>query len=385
VAGGGAPTARRALGAGALVALAAAWRPDFAVYGGAGALVALTVRAGAGVAPARRRAASAVATCFAAAVVLSLVAYAPFAAAAGPGRLADRLVALAFRDHDYWTLPFPLGYHGPLHGWPPGTLAGDLRDALRFYVPLLSLVGVGVAALGLALRGRRASPTAAGLLAFALGAVLYLRSRPDVVHVQLLVVILAALLPLTVTGLWGAGRGDRAAATALAAASAAVFALIGVDAVANRVSALVSPPELAALHAPGADGVEVPPAEARALARAVALVRARVPPGEPIYVAPRRSDLVKLNDPLVYVLADRDNAGGEDFGLLAGDAAQRGIVARLERARPRVVVRWTDPVSSAREPNRRGVPSGSRRLDDYLAAHYRLLERLYHYDVLVLR
>jgi hypothetical protein len=155
--------------------------------------------------------------------------------------------------------------------------------------------------------------------------------------------------------------------------------------VANRVSALVSPPELAALHAPGADGVEVPPAEARALARAVALVRARVPPGEPIYVAPRRSDLVKLNDPLVYVLADRDNAGGEDFGLLAGDAAQRRIVARLERARPRVVVRWTDPVSSAREPNRRGVPSGSRRLDDYLAAHYRLLERLYHYDVLVLR
>jgi hypothetical protein len=389
VAGGGRPGPRRAAGAGALVALAAAWRPDFAVYGGAGVLVTLALRGG-------WRPALA---CLGTAVLLSLVAYAPFAAAAGPGRLADRLVALAFRDHAYWSLPFPLHYHGPLRGWPPGALAGDLRHALRFYLPLLSVVGVGAAALGLALRGRRPSPAAAGLLAFALGGVLYLRSRPDVVHVQLPLVILAALLPLTAIGGWkaggrwgawrapegGAAQGAGAVRHAVAAVAVLAFALVGVNAVANRVSALVDPPTLASLHAPGADGVEVPPAEARALDRVVALVRARVPPGEPIYVAPRRADLIKVNDPLVYVLADRANAGGEDFGLLAGDAAQRRIVARLERTRPRVVVRWTDPVSSQREPNRRGIPSGSHRLDDYLAAHYRLLERLYHYDVLVPR
>jgi hypothetical protein len=131
--------------------------------------------------------------------------------------------------------------------------------------------------------------------------------------------------------------------------------------------------------------VEAAPAEARALSRVVAVVDARVPSGQPIYVAPRRSDLIKLNDPLVYVLADRDNATGEDFGLLAGDAAQRRIVRRLQRTRPRVIVRWTDPVSSEREPNLRGVPSGSRRLDAYLARRYRLLQRLYHYDLLVPR
>ena len=36
-------------------------------------------------------------------------------------------------------------------------------------------------------------------------------------------------------------------------------------------------------------------------------------------------------------------------------------------------------------PHLRGRPSGSRVLDDYLTSEYRLLERLYHYDVLVPR
>jgi hypothetical protein len=367
VASGGPPTARRGLGAGALVALSAMWRPDLAAYAGAGAVVALAVGRGD-----RLRG---VVACVGAGLGVSILAYLPFAIAAGPGHLADRLVALAFRDHDYWTLPFPIHYHGPLRA---AHLPGDLRDALRFYVPLLSLVGVAVAALAVAwraVRSRSASPAAVGLLVFAAGGVFYLRSRPDVVHVQVLVVILAALLPL-------ASERLRAPLGALAAL---VLVLVGLNAVANRVSDLVSPPALAEISAPTADGVEVAPAEALALSRVVEVVDARVPAGQPIYVAPRRSDLIKLNDPLVYVLADRDNATGEDFGLLAGDAAQRRIVRRLERRRPRVIVRWTDPVSSQREPNLRGVPSGSRRLDDYLTRRYRLLQRLYHYDLLVPR
>ena len=375
VAARGAPTPRRALGAAALTALAAAWRPDFALYAGAGAVVALALGPGGG--RARTRAALVYVS---PAIGLAALAYLPFAILAGPGRLADRLVGVAIRDHDYWTLPFPLHYHGSVRGWPPGTLTGDLRDALRFYVPLLSLIGLGLAALVLgvrALRARTVSAASAGLLVFAAGTVVYLRSRPDVVHVQVPVVILAALLPLAFLATrripW------------LAVLVAATFVLLGLNAVANRVSALVNPPVLAPLHAPTADGVKAPAVEARALSRVVAVVDARVPPGRPIYVAPRRSDLIKLNDPLVYVLADRDNASGEDFGLLAGDAAQGRIVGRLRRARPAVVVRWTDPVSSEREPNRRGVPSGSRRLDLYLDRNYRLLERLYHYDVLVPR
>jgi hypothetical protein len=52
--------------------------------------------------------------------------------------------------------------------------------------------------------------------------------------------------------------------------------------------------------------------------------------------------------------------------------------------RPRVVVRWTDPLSSRREPNSRGRSSGSHILDQWLGRNYRLLERDGFYDVLVL-
>ena len=48
-------------------------------------------------------------------------------------------------------------------------------------------------------------------------------------------------------------------------------------------------------------------------------------------------------------------------------------------------MRWTDPASSRPEPNRRGRPSGSRTLDEYLAADYRLDARFGAYDVLVPR
>jgi hypothetical protein len=48
-----------------------------------------------------------------------------------------------------------------------------------------------------------------------------------------------------------------------------------------------------------ADGVQVPPPQARALERTVRLVQARVPPGRPTYVATLRSDLVRINSPLL--------------------------------------------------------------------------------------
>src|SRR5439155_22522849 len=111
-------------------------------------------------------------------------------------------------------------------------------------------------------------------------------------------------------------------------------------------------------------------------------VHARGPTGQPIYVAPQRSDLVTNSNSIVYVLADRDNAARKDFGLLTSAAEQQAIVDQLRARRPRVVVRWTDPLSSKDEPNLRGRPSGIRTLDQYLAANYRLLEQLYHYDVL---
>lgn len=165
----------------------------------------------------------------------------------------------------------------------------------------------------------------------------------------------------------------------------ALLALLDLHGVGNRLSALVHPPPVVALRIAVADGVEAPPAEARAIDAMVAVVDSRVPPGAPIYVLPRRSDLVTFSDPLIYVMTQRPNPTGQDFGLQAGAAAQARIVSALARIMPRALVRWTDPLSSRPEPNLRGRSTGVHTLDDWVAAHYRVLARLYHYTVLVPR
>jgi hypothetical protein len=104
----------------------------------------------------------------------------------------------------------------------------------------------------------------------------------------------------------------------------------------------------------------------------------------PIYVAPRRSDLVTFSDPLLHYLVDRPNVLHRDVLLQAKPSEQARIVAALQRAKP-VVIRWTDPASSKPEPNRRGRPSGSRQLDDFLRSGYREDSRFGDYVVLVPR
>jgi hypothetical protein len=158
--------------------------------------------------------------------------------------------------------------------------------------------------------------------------------------------------------------------------TAATLRVVGA---ANRASALLRPPDLAPLEA-----VRVPPAEARDLARVKALVQRLAGPGEPIYVAPRRSDLVTFSNPLIHHFVDRPNVLRRDVLLQAKPEEQRRIVEALSRARP-VVVRWTSPESARPEPNRRGRPSGSTALDDYLESDYRLEARFGDYDVLVPR
>jgi hypothetical protein len=117
----------------------------------------------------------------------------------------------------------------------------------------------------------------------------------------------------------------------------------------------------------------------------VAAVQRRVPPGDPIYTVTRRSDLVRINNPLIYVLTERHNPTHEDFGLQTGGPAQARIVAALQRARPKVIVRWLSPESTIREPNRRGKPTGIRTLDIWLAQNYRPAERYGDYQLLVPR
>ena len=72
--------------------------------------------------------------------------------------------------------------------------------------------------------------------------------------------------------------------------------------------------------------------EAQALPRMVAAVQQLVPPGEPIYVAPLRSDLVTFSNPLIHYLADRPNVLRRDVLLQAKPEEQERIVAALERA-----------------------------------------------------
>jgi hypothetical protein len=356
---------RRVAVAAALTAVAAAFRLDFGLYALAGVAVTFGLRDGRG--PASRY--------LLASVGVTVLAYVPFAILDGPASLYDALIGTSLRTGSYWTLPFPLHFHAPPHAG----LAKTAKKLVDFYVPALLVVGAALSAVGVAVvarRERRPPALDAGLLVFAAGGLAYLLSRTDEFHTAPLYAVVAALL---------AALAARRAGLGLAVVCAAALSLLLVHGVANRISAATRPPAMSAIDLPVADGAEAPPAEARALERMVALVQARVPPGRPIYVAPRRSDLVRFNNPLVYVLTGRDNPTREDFGLQAGAAAQRRIVAVLARVRPRAIVRWTDPLSSRPEPNAGGRATGVRILDSWISAHYQLLERLYHYDVLVPR
>jgi hypothetical protein len=380
---------RRALGAAALTALSAAWRLDFGLYAGAAVLVALALCAGPG---ARARTAALFATV---AAGLVLLVHLPFLIDAGPADLYDSLIGASLRERDYWTLPFPLSYAGSLRAWPPSALATDGKDLVGFYLPLLAVAGLALAVVLTVVRARaerNLAPAAAALPVLGLGCLAYLLSRPDEFHATPLVVVLAATLPPALAGVWRGrrepalgGGASPAIASGAAVLAAATLALLLAHGAANRLSALADPTELAAIDLPVADGALAPPAEARALAAMARTVQRRVPPGAPIYTITRRSDLVRFNQPLVYVLADRPNPTRHDYAIQTSAADQRALVAELADARPRAVVRWTARASTVREPNLRGEPTGARILDRWVADRYRLLRRAGDYEILVPR
>jgi hypothetical protein len=270
-----------------------------------------------------------------------VVLYAPFLVAAGPSTVWNALVVQATNDGAWWRLP--LGFQG-----------GDVKDFITWLLPFAAI-------LTLVLAARRRT---IGLFVLGAGAVIYFASRADLEHAQGLLVVAAAAAALI--------RPKPIGATTLAL-------LIAVG-TANRASALLKPPDLVPF-----ESVRVPPREARALRAVIEAVHRRVPPGEPIYVAPRRSDLVTFSNPLLYYLVDRPNVLHRDFLLQAKPDEQRKIVAALQRAKPKVIVRWLAPESAKPEPNRRGRPSGSTALDDHLHAAYREADRYGDYAVLVPR
>nr|MBA3358780.1 hypothetical protein [Thermoleophilaceae bacterium] len=349
------------------------------VYGGAAVAIALALRSG----PLAVRARP-VAVFAALAAAFALLAYLPLLIAVGPLDGYAAILGDSLGERDYWTLPFPLSYHGPLSLWPPGELAGDAKDLLDFYVPLLLVIGLAVAALAAMLDHRRAGDGLSlapwAFLALACGCLTYLLSRVDEFHGAPLLVALVVALPVLAQRLRRHGH-----LPALAIASVALLALLVANGVANRGSGLLSRPELATIDLPAADGTKAPPGEASALEQMAREVQRVAEPSQPIYTITLRSDLVRVNQPLVYVLADRDNPTGIDYGLQTGAGDQRRLVGRLRSARPAAIVRWLDPASVVREPNLRGEPSGSRLLDEWVAGAYRAEARYGNYEVLVPR
>jgi NitT/TauT family transport system permease protein len=299
-------------------------------------------------------------------VLVAVVLMAPVVLAA-PGDFWDQTIGFALDEQGLQRLPLPGAWDG---GFEPNRL-------LHHYFPYV-LLGGSALWLAAALRERAPLRLWAPAPLAAAGAA-YLLARADDYHL----VPLAAVLPVLLAT--AAARERSAGRTAWALALAAVLALVALNGLDRKRIQLLDPPAQAALDVDVADGVKAPEAEARALAQLVRFVRTRVPEGEPVFVANPRHDLVKVGNPLVYVLAGRPNPTRYDVmqpGVVTTAPVQREIVGDLRAARPELVIRWLSPVADQPEPNGAGEPSGVRVLDDYLARAYVPDRRFGDYQVL---
>jgi hypothetical protein len=341
---------RKPAAAGALAGLAAVFRLD----------LGLAAIAGAALQSGRRGAARvAVAGAGVAAVLMAPVI------AVDPGAFWDQTIGFALDEQRLQRLPLPGAWHG---GFEPNKI-------LEFYTPYLLLAA---AALWLAVAIARRLPLKLWAPApLAAAGVVYLLARADVYHL----VPLAAVVPILLATA-AAKERQRAVAVVLVGAMA-LIALQGLDR--KRIQWL-DPPPLATIHVDVADGVKAPTAEANSLTQLTRYVRARVPEGEPIFVANPRFDLVRVGNPLVYVIVQRPNPTRYDVmqpGVVTTAPVQKEIIGDLERARPRLVIRWLSPVADQEEDNGAGRSSGVRLLDRYLTRAY-VPERRFG-DYLVLR
>jgi hypothetical protein len=290
---------------------------------------------------------------------------------ADPGAFWDQTIGFALDQQRLQRLPLPGAWHG---GFEPNKI-------LEFYTPYLLLAGT---ALWLSVAIARRLPLRLWAPApLAAAGVIYLLARADVYHL----VPLAAVLPvLLATAAAAERRTARAGNAAVAIALVAVLALIALQGLDRKRIQLLDPPPQATIDIDVADGVKAPTAEAHALSDLSRYVRAQVPPGQPIFVANPRFDLVRVGNPLVYVLVGRPNPTRYDVmqpGVVTTAPVQREIVRDLERSRTQLVIRWLSPVADQPEDNGAGRSSGVHLLDRYLARTY-VAERRFG-DYLVLR
>ena len=348
--------ARRApVAAGVLAGLAVAFRLDLGLAAALGA--ALAASEGGGAAALR---------CAAGSAGAALVSVGPWVLAGGPSRFWDQTVGFAVSDQGLQRLPLPGAWDG---GLDPGRV-------LDFYLPYVLLAGL----LLWVVAGfrRRPSVPELGAVVLVLAGVLYLLARADEFHRIPLAAVLPALLAAAV---WREREASRVLAV-LVAVPLALLALNGIDRL--RIELFTGPPT-ERVPLPPADGVRAPRPEARALAALNREVNRLSPPGAPMFVANPRHDLVRVGDPLLYVLLGRPNPTGYDVmqpGVVTTAPVQREMVRDLEDARPEVVIRWLSPVARQREDNGSGRSSGTRILDEFLNDEYVRVRRIGDYLVL---
>jgi Dolichyl-phosphate-mannose-protein mannosyltransferase len=345
-------TRRSPLGAGALAGLALAFRLDAGLAVIVGVVVAGLAEGGGRVA--LRTAAVAVA--------VGALLLAPFVLAA-PTDFWHQTLGFALTQQSLQRLPLP--------SLDPGSLKPS--NLLHHYYPYVLLAG-SLLWLILAIR-TRASLLRWAPAPLALAGVLYLLARADDFHL----VPLAAVLPVLLAGV--AGEGRRLARFAVCT----VLILVAAEGLDQKRLQLVNEPVSAPISVDVADGVQAPVADAHALSSLVRYVRARVPPGAPVFVANPRYDLVNAGDPLLYVLLDRPNPTRYDVmqpGVVTSPGVQREMVSELTRAAPRIVVRWLSPLADQVQPDGAGRSSGVHILDRYLTAHYLPVRRFGDYLVL---
>jgi len=328
---------RRALIAGALAGLACFFRVEIGVACAIGAVLESEV--------ARARLA-------AAALAVAVATLGPFVVLLGGFMLPQ---TVGFVDEQrLQRLPFPLRPHV---GFDPNKL-------LEFWLPLILVLGC---AAWLALGRRRWA-----LAPLALVGLGYLLARADVYHLVPLSVALAILLA-------GAAAVRAGAARAVLGVLLALIVLHGVERQAGRI---VHKPALAAVPGGVGDGVRTEVADAQALRALVPYVRARVPTGDPVFVANPRFDLVHAGDPLLNVIVDRPNPTRYDVmqpGIVTTAKVQREMIGEL--ARTRLVVVWHDPRATLREDNPAGRSSGVNLLGDYIRTAFRPVARFGVYEV----
>ena len=331
---------------------------------------------------------------------------------------------LSYAPHEYWAqaVMFPLRSNPGLRDLPYSfsplvfstsggpveaimELARSAREGFFYYLPFL------VAAFGLALviahvRGRRRMkerPEEAGAIpnmwGFALLSLLllvsldYSRVRSDFEHIFGSVLLGFLVAPGVVMAVASTVRSTAARKPAIVAgALVAVFAvLIPVGARLRVMQAMDDGPRLSSGLLSGIvidnrdNGAS---SDWEVIDEAARYVAANTAADEKIFVTGARNDRLIFAYPSFYLLAARP-AGTTNAELYPGVTtvapAQRRMIAELDGANVRYVVRWPIDDDGCIEPNAACTRPGSRLLDDYIDDTYAQVARYDGLDVLIRR